>query len=476
MTASGSSMLPYIAHSPEWTALPSPWPQLFTWVEQVTNGQVIGWRRQARWRPAWFLTLDIEGTRRDLYARCQREESMPWTNVLSLGREFEIMRVLHDNGVAVPTPLAFCDNPEAILMEAVQGRDRFDARDDSSVREAVIADYARQLAGAHRLDPGLFEDIGLSRPRTPRDIGYMGFDLSEKWYRDVKPGPDPAIEFIVAWLHRHVPTHRRDVTWIHFDAGQFLHADNHVTALMDVEFSCLGDPLADLGAMRMRDTAQPIGNLTHAFTEYARHSGQAIDPHVVNFHAVRFALLTAMLSAGTRADPPPEFDLAQWQAWSLMSLMICLEIIAEEGGYQLTTSDALRYSPTRNDPAYLATQRILDDVLADLEADDYLAFRLRIVRDLAPGLHRAAQAAAHLEDVDRSDESRLLGVRPADWRDADERLERFVIDHGTDREADIARLLARRIRRQIELIEPGMRDVQGFRVQPIEWSSIPTEW
>lgn len=75
------------------------------------------------------------------------------------------------------------------------------------------------------------------------------------------------------------------MTWIHFDAGQFLHHEGRVEALMDVEFSCLGDPLADLGALRMRDTS--------------------LDKSVINFHAVRFALLTAMLSAGARADPQP---------------------------------------------------------------------------------------------------------------------------------------------------------------------------
>jgi len=34
-----------------------------------------------------------------------------------------------------------------------------------------------------------------------------------------------------------------------------------------------------------------------------RGCGQPADRHVVNFHAVRFAQLTALLSAGARADP-----------------------------------------------------------------------------------------------------------------------------------------------------------------------------
>ncbi|MCV7250591.1 phosphotransferase [Mycobacterium hackensackense] len=458
-----------------WDGLEAPWPTLFASVERTTGGRILEWKRQARWRPAWFLTVEIDGELRRLYARCQREEAMPWTRTLSLRREYDIMRVLYDEGVAVPAPLAFCEEPEAILMASVDGRDRFDERDNPRVRDLVIADYVRRLVAAHRLDTGPFEAIGLSKPSTPQDIGYMGFGLSEKWYREVKPAPDPVIEFIVAWLHRHVPAHRHEVSWIHFDAGQFLHADEHVTALMDVEFSCLGDPMADLGAMRIRDTAQPIGDLTHAYTVYANESGQPIDRAVVNFHAVRFALLTAMLSAGTRADPPAEFDLAQWQAWSLMSLTLCLEIIAEESGFELDPPPALTYPTIRNDPAHLAVQRIVDDILADENLDDHAGFRLRVVRDLLPGLQRSAQAMSYVDALDQVEADELLGFAPRDWRQTDEELEDFVRQHGATRETEVARLLVRRLRRQIDLIEPGMRDVREFGVQRIDWAAIPTK-
>ncbi|KUI34254.1 phosphotransferase [Mycobacterium sp. GA-2829] len=458
-----------------WRSLQQPWPQLFGWIERHTGARIVEWHRQARWRPAWFLTVEQDGRRRQLYARCQREEAMPWTRTLSLKREYEIMRVLHDSGVAVPEPLGFCTDPEAILMVAVDGRDRFDDDDEQPVRDAVIGDYVRRLAQAHSLDTTAFEAIGMSRPTDPRDIGYMGFGLSEKWYRDIKPAPDPVIEFVIAWLHRHVPTHRRDVAWIHFDAGQFLHAGGEVTALMDVEFSCLGDPMADLGAMRMRDTAQPIGDLTLAFAEYARRTGRPVDRSVVNFHAVRFALLTAMLSAGTRADPPPAFDLAQWQAWSLMSLTICMEIIAEEGGYTLAPPSPVEFPPIRNHAAHQSVQRIIDDVLADENLDAHLSFRLQTVRDLLPGIERAARAGESVEHTDTCEASALLGPMPADWTETDRRIEEAILSGAENhREAELAQLLARRVRRQINLIEPGMRDVRRFRVQTIDWSRVPT--
>lgn len=459
-----------VTNDHHWASLPDPWPSLFTWVEHVTGARLVGWRRQARWRPSWYLTMD-DPAQPELYVRCQREESMPWTQTLSLRREYDIMRVLYEHGAKVPRPLGFCESPEAILMESVPGRDRFDDTDDAATRDTVITGYIEELVRAHRIDPAAFAAIGLHRPTEPREIGYMGFELSEKWYRSIKPAPDPIVEFIIGWLHRNVPTHRDTVGWIHFDAGQFLHEEARVTALMDVEFSCLGDPMADLGAMRMRDTAQPIGNLTTAFAHYARTTGTPVDRRVVNFHAVRFALLTAMLSAGTRADPPAEFDLAQWQAWSLMSLMICLTIIAEEGGYALDSPSPLTYPETRYDPAYRSATRILDSVLADLDHDDYQAFRLRIVRDLLPGLQRVTQSGTHVEAADRAEQAQLIGSTAETWQEADEQLERYV-QSGQASEPQLVRLLARRLSRQIDLISPGMRDVRGFRVQPIDWSQV----
>ncbi|MGV9839665.1 hypothetical protein ACWDUL_36465, partial [Nocardia niigatensis] len=189
------------------------------------------------------------------------------------------------------------------------------------------------------------------------------------------------------------------LVWTHFDAGQFLHHDGRMTALMDVEFACLGDSLADLGAMRMRDTAQPIGDLTQAYHHYAQMTGGRVDRHVVNFHAVRFALLTSLLSVGTRSDPVPEFDLAQWESWSLLSQRLCLEIIAEEMGIELETEGDLPIpAPSRRRPWILSSERVLTDVLADLPEQDHLSYRLRIARDLTAATLRADEIALEVEE------------------------------------------------------------------------------
>lgn len=462
------------ADEPSWRELPEPWPAAFEWIGRTVGGEVVSATRQARWRPAWFVDVRLpDGTLRALYLRCQREENMPWTRRLSIEREYRIMLVLQEHGINIPQVLGLCPEPEGILMEAVAGRDRFGPNDSQDLRDQVLDEYIEDLTWAHAIDPAAFASVGLHRPDGEHEIGMMGFELSEQWYRSVKPGPDPVNEFIVSWLHRNVPTGRDRVSWIHFDAGQFLHADGHVTALMDVEFSCLGDPLADLGAMRMRDTAQPIGDLMRAYSTYERLTGEPVVRAVVNFHAVRFALLTALLSVGVRNDPPPEFDLAQWGSWALLSQVLCLEIIAEEIGVDLPADEPVPApAPSRRRPWIQSAERVLTDVLAELPDDDHLAFRLRIARDMDRAALRADEIAAALEERDRGDEEALLGYRPADWREADELIEKLVLAAGPDRDAELVRFLHARVRRQQAILDPAMRDVRGFTVQRLNWDEL----
>ncbi|MGW5514394.1 phosphotransferase [Nocardia africana] len=405
--------------------------------------------------------------------RCQREENLPWVGRLSVEREYRIMRVLQDNGVKVPRVYGFCPEPEGILMASIPGRDRFDGDDPAELRDRVLMDYVEELIRAHAIAPETFETAGLHRPRSAREIGLMGFELSEKWYRAVKTAPDPVNEYIVDWIRRNVPDERDRLVWTHFDAGQFLHHDGRMTALMDVEFACLGDPLADLGAMRMRDTAQPIGDLTRAYRHYAQITGEVVDRHVVNFHAVRFALLTSLLSVGARLDPVPEFDLAQWESWSLLSQQLCLEIIAEEMGVTLEADEDLPVpAPSRRRPWILSSQRVLTDILADLPEQDHLSYRLRIARDLTSAALRADEIALELEERERSEEQQLLGHRPSSWEEAERLLEAAILEADGDQDGRMLRFLHRRLLRQQMVLDPAMRDVRGFTVQTIDWDQV----
>jgi aminoglycoside phosphotransferase (APT) family kinase protein len=453
------------------------WGELFRWVEDTLGGEIVARHRQPRWRPCWFLDVQSEGVVRTYFLRAQREGAMPWTRSLTVEREYRIMKVLQDEGVRVPHVYGLCPDPSAMLMEAVQGRgqESFDERDDPATRDAILQEYIEILAEAHAIDPEKFVvDAGLRMPRTPQAIGLGGFELTEKWYRSIKKTPEPITEFIVQWVNRNVPTHRERVCWNAWDTPQFLHEGGKCLCMLDLEFSMLGDPLNDLAAMRWRSTAQDIGDLTKAYRHYAELTGERLEKSVINYQAVRFCAVTPTLSLAERLDPSPEFDNAQWESWSLIAQFVALEVIAEELGIDLREEleEAPAVAPTRRRPLLLSPKRILDQIFDELPADDFLGYRLRTAREQIDAVLRADEVGAALEERDREDEARLLGHRPVDWREGDQLLEEYVLAAGPEQDAELVRFLYRRVRRQIEMLKPMMREMRDLRFQRVDWEAV----
>jgi len=456
-----------------WADQESQWAPVFEWVERRMSGTIVSIHRQARWRPCWFISLRLaDGSVKDVYLRSQREEDLPWIGKLSLDREYRIHSVLQREGVKVPPVIDFLPDPGAVLMKVVTGRDRFDERDDSDTRDVILEQYIDILASAHRIDPEEFVKVGLRRPETPREIGYGGFVKSEQWYRELKDRPQPVGEFLVKWIHRNVPEHRDQVTWNTWDAGQFLHEDGRCKYLMDVEFSMLGDPFNDLGAMRYRDSMQGIGNLTRAYRRYAEVTGQSLDKAAINFHAVTFAAITVILASAEIADPKPEFDVAEWASWSLVAQIVALEVIAEEMGIELDAPEPMPdLHPSRYDFLLLSPERVLADVVGDVD-DEFTSYRIETARELVESARRADAIAAALEERDRADEETLLGIRPESWNDGDRLLEKHVLAAGPEKDAELVRFLHRRVMRQRHVLEPAMREMRALGVQRVGWQAL----
>ncbi|MBS1861623.1 MAG: phosphotransferase [Actinobacteria bacterium] len=452
------------------------WDAVFAWVEETVGGKIVEWRRQPRWRPQWFFDLRLPGGAvKKVVLRCQREEGMPWTKRLSVEREHRILLVLQEEGVRVaPTYPELSPEPVGILMDFVPGRDRFDERDDQETRDAVLLDYMEIVAAAQAIDPGRFVEIGLRRPESAEEIGRGGFHQTEKWYRQLGARPEPVNAFIIEWLHRNLPTDREKIVWNTWDAGQFLHDGGRCTALMDVEFSMLGDPLNDLAAMRWRDANQPIGDLTKAYAHYAELTGEELDRRVINYQAVRFAAVTAPLSIAERLDPRPEFDHAQWEAWAILANLVGLEIIAEELGIELGSEEQpVQADPSRRQSWLLSSTRVLDQVIGEVD-DEFTRYRLEGARADAASALRADELGLELEARDREDEKRLLGRPASDWLEAERLLEEYVLAAGPEEDAKLVQFLYRRLRRHELMYEPAMRMAAswGWKLQPIDWDAL----
>ena len=291
----------------------SPWQQAFDWIEETVGGRIRHFERQARWRPAFFLDVEREGETLPIYVRGARTEVPDNDSVLKF--EHDIMVQLAKDGVPLPHIYGFCPQPAAIVMERSPGRENLGTADSREEAENVLDEYMEILARIHTLDTAPYEAMGMERREDAEALGLADLPKWEATFRRSKSRPEPAIEFVLAWLKRNVPQGRTRSAFLCGDSGQFLFEKGHLTTLIDLELALLGDPAADLGGMMGRDLSEPLGDLNRGFERYFEFSGERIPRSVIEYHAIRFNLNTSLATAPLVATPPPGIDLVQYLGW-----------------------------------------------------------------------------------------------------------------------------------------------------------------
>lgn len=428
-----------------------PWPRALAWIERELGGRVVRHERQPRWRAAWFFDLERGGESLPLplYFRGDRSGGDP--GVYPLEREMRILQALAAAGIPVPQVYGFCPDPRGIVMERVRGRPDLASSRDAAERRAVLDDYISILARMHALDLAPFEAAGLPRPLDPDRLALGDFDHWERRFRRGKRRPEPLIEFVIGWLRRNVPQGRSRVSFVAGDSGQFLFDAGRVTAILDLELAHLGDPVADLAALRCRDMSEPLGDLARAVRRYGEITGEPVDLAALDYHTVRFALCTPMAVAPIVASPPAGTDLVQYLSWYLVFSRVPLELIAHAKGIELGPAPRPEASAWPQ-PAEKSFEAYASDA----------------ARRLAEYQRRADEFGPEIAAAELGEVAALLGSRPASAREADAALERFVAEAGPEHDAALVRLFHRRVQRHEALLRPVMRDLAGAKVQMLD--------
>ena len=185
--------------------------KLRSFVERLTGGRITRFERQVRWRPAWFVDVERDGTMLALHLRGDREGDVAIFPELS--READVISVLGEHGVAVPRIHGYCEDPPCIVMDAIAGsRNMAEAASDAD-RLAIGRQYMEQVAAMHRLPTEPFVAKGLricplrARKRSP----WSGWKPIGPLYTRTKSRPEPMLEFvIVRWISPgNVPRHQQ---------------------------------------------------------------------------------------------------------------------------------------------------------------------------------------------------------------------------------------------------------------------------
>ncbi|MBY0275665.1 phosphotransferase family protein [Candidatus Binatia bacterium] len=422
--------------------------------------------RQARWRPAWDLDVERDGAIVPIYFRGDRTEG---SGVYGLEHEYGVLHVLAANGIPVPRVYGFCHDPRGIVMERAPGRANLATARDDDERRAVLDHYIELLVAMQRIDVGEFEALGFHRPTTAAELALADLPRWEQSFRARKRRPEPLIELVLRWLHAHLPEKRTRACFATGDAGQFLFEDGRVTAVIDLELAFLGDPLADLGAMRSRDASEPLGDLSRAYRRYADLTGEPIDMGTLHFHTVRFALNTPLAVAPLCADPPPGFNLAQYLSWYLVYGRLPLEVIAEVEGIPLDPPPTSITADVSTAASAVPASRfgVAHDVLVGLLEGGERSYATDTALRVARYVREIDRHGARVAAQDADELASLLGRRSDDPREADAALEARIADAGRDETAAIVRYLHRRTLRHEVLLRPAMRELADARFQMI---------
>ncbi len=438
--------------------LEGEWHRAFAEVERMLGGRVVAARRQGRWRPAWFLDVDCDGEIRRVYFRGDR--GVAAIAFYDLEYEFRVLQVLEAHGIPVPHIYGYCEDPMGIVMAVVAGRENLGTETDPKLQAATLEHYMELLLEMHRIDVSAFEAVGLRRPKTAEEIGLGDLHIWEKGFRTQKQTPEPLIEFALQWLRANVPTHRNKVTFCTGDAGQFLFDEGRVTAVIDLELAFLGDPVADLGALRSRDISEPLGDLSRGLNYYAEISGEPIDVPAMNYHAVRFAMDTPLSVAPLCAAAPPGLNYVQYLGWNLVYGRFPIEGIAEIEGVTLERPTLPEVASTDQPTPHDVLVRTLETECGDSYAVDSALRVAQYAREID-------RRGARVESDDLEEASALVGRKLSSWLEADAELEKLVASDWRARQSELLQYFYRRTLRQEALLHPAMRELQDVEFQQI---------
>lgn len=440
------------------------WRRAFDYVEKTLGGRIVGAERHPRWRPAYYLDVDVAGEIVPVYFRGDRGALDH--GVYPLDHEARVLTALERHGILVPHVYGFCDDPRGIVMDRVPGRPDLSTAESPEEAKAVLEQFIDLLAQMHSIDVNELGELGLPIPGDARALALGDFPAWEETFRKHKVRTEPFIEFLIRWVHTHVPEGRSQVSLVQGDAGQFLFDQGRVTAMIDLELAYLGDPLADLAGLFTRDLSEPMPSIEDALARYGERTGQPVDHRVVMYHGVRFGLCTPLSVAHLVAAPPADLEFIQYLAWYWVYGRAPLEWVARLEGVELEPWTPPAEAPTRHHFGH----DFLGKALAALPAADAMAtYQRDVAARAAVYLERADRWGAALEEEDLAEASEILGHRPASWQACDAELEKLVTEGAPDpgRDAALIRHFHRQCLRHEWLMQPVLKELTNVSFQPL---------
>lgn len=258
---------------------------------------------------SWGLDVRADGTLYPLVLRRDAEGTIEASR--SRKEEHKIVSAAWAAGVAVPKPVAFCEDESIAggpfaVVERVAGV----GYGPKIVREVKLGgdraalgrELGRQLARIHAILP----DECLAKVLGPKPADPARAEIALLRDRlDALGAVRPGLEWAIRSAERDAPA-PQDVVLTHqdFRTGNILVDEDGLTAILDWEFAAWSDPMADIGwfcaeCWRFSRPDLEAGGLcdrAHFYDGYREVSGRTIDPARVRWWELTAHLRWAVIA------------------------------------------------------------------------------------------------------------------------------------------------------------------------------------
>jgi aminoglycoside phosphotransferase (APT) family kinase protein len=433
------------------------------WIE-AQLGTVLEMAPLPGWRPAWNASVRTSSGISELHIRGERsagQETQP------LRLEYDVLRLLELEGIPVPHIHGWCDNPAAIIMDRIAATPFDGGADKNADLLRLVGDYMAIMASVHQIDVQKAVAAGLPYPNGPKSIALAYFGDADRYYSSNRDGSEPLIEFVRKWVFGNIPMHRCNAALLIGDAPQFFHDGDRITHIYDLELAHIGDPMADLASIRVRDINEPIGSMTVLLQRYVAESKTQIDWEALDFHTIASFLAVPMRIRSivrTQANLPA---YVEYLSWNLGCTRAALELLAEKHGVELApVADIL--------PLETPLSNVFANLFASCADLPPATGRLREppALSLARYLKQRDAIGDEIARLDRLEAEELLGRPLAAARDMEDALEVFVLEAGPDMNARLIGLFHRRTMRALQTLRGYPAPIVDRAPSPIDRRAV----
>jgi aminoglycoside phosphotransferase (APT) family kinase protein len=409
---------------------------VYDWLEQHFGSAPSTFFRQLRWRIGWEADVLIGGQNTEVLVRGSRGKDH--RSPISMQQEAQVHGIMERHGVRAPHVYGMIEEPLSIVMEKLEGGINSELITDENARWKVRSEFIQALAKLHAIPVEEFGEIGMFVPKTPQEIAFNLYGPCIDIVRE-RLGSQPfgLVEFFARWLERNIPKNRNRCGFVTADAGQFLYKGDRFTGLIDFEVSYLGDPAAEFAGMRLRNTTEPLGDISRLCDYYESLTGDRISKAAIEYHSAGFASTNSMLMWPMMFEPEPDNDYVAYLQFCVATSRWGLAAMAEVSNVKLPNLPP----PVLNSalPFDAASTHLQTHLAGWKTGDTELNFYLEQAGVLAQYLDRCHKYGATILAADLADAETLTGKKLNTRAEADAAVDAFV--RNADATADAALIL-----------------------------------